>query len=69
MKSITIDKFLTRQEFKLAVKLNNVDEIESRITKPNIDRINKALERECDPRYLAYVIYFVVEKLKNTKQY
>ena len=65
MKTMTIDKFLTKQEIKQAFELFDVDKIQKQIIEPNMSRINKSLGQENDSRYLAYATYYVVEQMRR----
>ena len=60
MKQITIDKFLTEEQIKQAIKLKKAKSICDQIIKPNIKHINELLGQENDPRYLAYVVEYVI---------
>lgn len=64
-KRVSIPDFLTKDEIKLARELKVAREIYSKITKPNIKRINKAIGQENDPMYLAYMIEYVISLSKD----
>lgn len=62
MKKITIQDFLTDDEIKLAIKLGKAKEIAEQITKPNMERIDRALGQKNDPMYLAYAIEYAISQ-------
>jgi hypothetical protein len=64
MKQVALSDFLTDKEIQQAIRLKTAKEIESKIISPNIDRINKALKQEHDPRYLAYAVSFAISQVK-----
>jgi hypothetical protein len=64
MKQVALSDFLTDKEIQQAIRLKTAKEIESKIISPNIDRINKALKQENDPRYLAYAVSFAISQVK-----
>jgi hypothetical protein len=69
MKTVTLADFLTDAEIEHAVRLYNspmvgvsTHLIDEQIITPNIERINKALGQENDPRYLAYMVEYAITK-------
>jgi hypothetical protein len=69
MKTATIHDFLTDAEIVEAIKLYATAEsgtyarlVDEQIITPNIERINKALGQENDPRYLAYAVEYVLSQ-------
>jgi hypothetical protein len=70
MKTITINQFLTPAEITRAQALyqklvntgNFAVTLDAEIITPNIERINKALGQQNDPRYLAYAVEFVLSQ-------
>lgn len=68
MKSTTIQQILTPTELRRAATLYSelrdtgtfAHTLDREIITPNIERINKALGQENDPRYLAYMIEAVL---------
>lgn len=71
-KTVTIETILTKAELNKAIKLyRSLSETErhkfaercaTEIIRPVIDRINKKLKQENDPRYLAYCIEYALMK-------
>lgn len=72
MKHVTITDFLTEDEINIALQLFNdpkrsrpyAEVVCEQITRPNLERINKALGQENDPKYLAYMIEYVMTQVK-----
>lgn len=62
-KKITLGDFLTDDQINKAIKLNDVDSICDSIVKPNMTTINSRLGQENDPKYLAYMIKYVIDRL------
>lgn len=65
MKQVTINHFLTDREIGQAARLygrvdNFAEEVRKRIIEPNIERINRELGQENEPRFLAYVVEYVM---------
>jgi len=70
MKQVTLQDFLTDTEINRCVQLwkehsgarrkTFVDAVMTEIISPNMDRINKSLGQENDPRFLAYAIEYVM---------
>jgi hypothetical protein len=60
------DQFLTLSEIRKCRRIYApvgrkepfADIVAREITGPNIDRINKKLGQECDPKYLAYIVEY-----------
>jgi heme oxygenase len=75
MKTFSIDQFLTRAEIDRAAALYKelaatgtfASTVDAEIITPNIERINKALGQENDPRYLAYAVEYVFIQLNQQK--
>ena len=74
MKSITIDQLLTPAELERAMVLYRqlahmgrfAATLDAEIITPNIERMNKVLGQENNPRYLAYAVEFVLSQvIKN----
>jgi hypothetical protein len=76
MKSVTIQDFLTPEEIEKAAdlyaKCTADDQSEPfsvlctrDIIEPVIDRINRTLGQENDPKYLAYCVEYVMTKLRE----
>lgn len=72
-KQVAITDFLTEAEIKLAVAMHAelskkgqahyfANKFCEDVTKPNIARINAALGQENDPKYLAYMVEYVVSR-------
>ena len=59
---IAITDFLSEVQIKKAAKLGNAKKICEEITKPNITEINKKLEQENDPMYLAYAVEYALRQ-------
>lgn len=71
-RTVTIEQFLTAQQIEACkVYVANADtskavkDIEYGIIRPYIYAINKKLGQENDPRYLAYMVYFVLSHQQN----
>lgn len=72
-KHVSISEFLTEEQALLARRLyiqsaDNIDavaQIHAQVIKPNIDEINAKLGQENDPRYLAYAVVHVINKLAD----
>lgn len=60
MKMIKLSDFLTQVQIKRAIELKTAKEICREIVLPNIKTINKLLEQENDPMYLAYAIEYAI---------
>ena len=77
MRRITLGDFLTDGEINKCVKLwkefqktnayGYAQKVCEEVVKPNIERINKSLEQENDPMYLAYMIEYVMYAAKEKK--
>jgi hypothetical protein len=75
MRHVSITQFLTLAEIEQAAALYKAHArtgkfaatVDAEIITPNIERINKALGQENNPRYLAYAVEFVLSQLE-TKQ-
>jgi hypothetical protein len=64
---ITLPDFLTEPEIKQVIKIykqykNNgaAAQICEQVIEPNLDRINKSLGQDNDPKYLAYACEYVM---------
>ena len=73
MQGISLNKFLTVSEIRLARKLWNENangsyaaKVAEQIIKPNILRINQLLGQENDPMYLAYAIEYAMMTARTT---
>jgi len=71
-RSITLADFLTEEELDRAAKLYEHREatgyakaVCEQIIRPNIERINKALNQENDPMYLAYAVEYVMNEARK----
>lgn len=68
MKYICIGDFLTDDEIQQVLDIvkagyhRPVQVICDKITKPNSERINKALGQENDPKFLAYMIEYAIRQ-------
>jgi hypothetical protein len=67
MKTVTVLDFLTPVEIAEALKLYQTAApgtfaklLDEQTITPNIERINKALGQENDPRYLAYLVEYAI---------
>lgn len=65
MKKLSVLDFLTEKEFEQCIRMNNKDDIEKNIIKPNLTRINEKLGQENDSNYLAYAVMYVIGELKK----
>jgi hypothetical protein len=70
MKTANITDFLTPAEIDQAIAIYRTAQpgtfnrlLTEQIIAPNMERINKALGQENDPRYLAYAVEFVLSKV------
>jgi hypothetical protein len=74
MNYVTLSDFLTAKEIDLAVRMwresqhDYARRVCAAITKPHIQRINKALGQGNDPMYLAYVIEYAMTKYWRSLQ-
>lgn len=67
-RQITLGQFLTDDEIHQCIELYGklkgtgqvATTIDEKVVRPNIQRINQALGQENDPRYLAYVVEYVM---------
>lgn len=77
MKSVTIQDFLTPEEIEKASDLYTKCAADDHsapfsvlcardIIEPVIDRINRDLGQENDPKYLAYCVEYVMTKLRES---
>ena len=64
-KTTTPKEFLTPEELKEVFRLKKAKLIKEQIIAPNIERINKTLQQENDPMYLAYALEYVVMVSEN----
>jgi hypothetical protein len=71
-KDVRITDFLTEHEIKIAHSICSKLEphmrnkaITERIIEPNMARINRALNQENDPRFLAYAVEYCILKRKG----
>ena len=71
-KQVVITDFLTEDEIALALQLFNdpnrtkpySEVVCEQITRPNLSRINRALGQDNDPKYLAYMVEYVMTQVK-----
>ena len=64
-KTVAPKDFLTPEELKQVFQLKKAKLIKEHVIAPNIERINKTLQQENDPRYLAYALEYVVMVSEN----
>lgn len=71
---ISLGDFLTEEEIERALKLyrqsshyNFAKLCDEQIVTPNIERINKKLKQQNDPRYLAYAIQYCIEQVAQCR--
>lgn len=68
----TISDFLTEPEIQKVIKIYKqykdngaADQICEQVIKPNLDRINKSLGQDNDPKYLAYACEYVMVQTRQ----
>lgn len=74
-KTVTLDQFLTSKELKEAERLFKkaesasafVNSVDAQIIRPVIERINKDLGQENEPRFLAYMVLYVFNRIVGKK--
>lgn len=61
-KQLCIGDVFSKEDIELAMKLKTANKIAEQITIPNIERYNRITEQENDPKYLAYLLEYVVSQ-------
>lgn len=65
MKQVKITDFLSDSQIVQCVKLKGAKEITEQVIRPNIKHINRVLGQENDPKYLGYMVEFVISKSRQ----
>lgn len=62
-KTLRLGDILTTEEMQECIELYpDVNAIEEKVIKPNIERINRKLKQENDTKYLAYLVINVINQ-------
>ena len=67
VKAVNFKHIFSEEDIKLAIKLNNANEICSQITKPKLELINEVTGQENDPKYWAYWLMYCCQELVKSK--
>lgn len=65
MKMISLKDFLTDREIRRAIELRNARDICEEIIKPSMARINRDLNQENDPMYIAYAVEYAITTMEQ----